>query len=49
MRVGMVFQKPNPFPKPIFENVGFGMRLKGIRDRELIRETVERSLKDAGL
>lgn len=47
-RVGMVFQKPNPFPKSIFENVAFGLRLLGIKTRE-IREIVEESLKRAAL
>ena len=40
-RVGMVFQKPNPFPKSIFENVAFGLRLKMIRDPQVLAERVE--------
>lgn len=47
--VGMVFQKPNPFPKSIFENVAFGLRVNGIRDKEYIEERVEKSLKGAAL
>jgi len=47
--VGMVFQRPNPFPKSIFENVAFGLRIQGIRDRERIEETVELSLRRAAL
>lgn len=49
LRVGMVFQKPNPFPKSIFENVAFGLRLKGVRDRSELQERVEVSLKSAAL
>ncbi|MBN1141918.1 MAG: phosphate ABC transporter ATP-binding protein [Deltaproteobacteria bacterium] len=48
-RIGMVFQKPNPFPKTIFENVAYGLRVNGIRDRESIQERVEESLKWAAL
>lgn len=48
-RVGMVFQKPNPFPKSVFENVAYGLRVNGIRDRVRIEATVERSLKLAAL
>ncbi len=47
-RVGMVFQKPTPFPMSIFDNVAFGLRLKGIRDTEL-KDRVEKALKDAAL
>lgn len=47
--VGMVFQKPNPFPKTIFENVAYGLRVNGIRDRDVISEQVEASLKQAAL
>ncbi|MBF0117499.1 MAG: phosphate ABC transporter ATP-binding protein [Desulfobacterales bacterium] len=43
-RIGMVFQKPNPFPKSIFENVAYGLKVNGIRDKRLISETVEESL-----
>jgi len=48
-RVGMVFQKPNPFPKSVYENVAYGLRIQGIRNRRLIDETVEASLKGAAL
>ena len=46
---GMVFQKPNPFPKTIYENVAYGLRVNGVRDRRLIDERVESSLKGAAL
>ncbi|MDZ7920569.1 phosphate ABC transporter ATP-binding protein PstB [Rhodoferax sp.] len=48
-RVGMVFQKPNPFPKSIFENVAYGLRLHGINDRNQLDETVEKALRGAAL
>jgi phosphate transport system ATP-binding protein len=48
-RVGMVFQKPNPFPKTIFENIAYGLRINGVRDKARIAEAVERSLKKAAL
>ena len=48
-RVGMVFQKPNPFPKSIFENVAYGLRIQGINDRRRLAEVVEKSLKGAAL
>lgn len=48
-RVGMVFQKSNPFPKSIFENVAYGLRIHGMRDRAQLLRTVERSLRRAGL
>ncbi|HHH48721.1 MAG TPA: phosphate ABC transporter ATP-binding protein [Gammaproteobacteria bacterium] len=48
-RVGMVFQKPNPFPKTIYENVAYGLRLQGIKDRRRIDEVVEKALKGAAL
>jgi phosphate transport system ATP-binding protein len=48
-RVGMVFQKPNPFPKSIYENVAYGLRIQGINDRRILDETVEKSLKGAAL
>jgi phosphate transport system ATP-binding protein len=48
-RVGMVFQKSNPFPKTIFDNVAFGPRLHGMRDPVQLREIVERSLRQAAL
>lgn len=48
-RVGMVFQKPNPFPKSIYENVAYGLRIQGINDRRILDETVENSLRGAAL
>ena len=48
-RVGMVFQKSNPFPKTIFENVAYGLRINGIKDKSYVAEKVEKSLKDAAL
>ncbi len=48
-RVGMVFQKPNPFPKSIFDNVAYGLRINGRTDRRKLAETVERSLRHAAL
>ncbi len=48
-RVGMVFQKPNPFPKSIFENVAYGLRVNGIKDKEFIARKVEESLKGGAL
>jgi phosphate transport system ATP-binding protein len=48
-RVGMVFQKSNPFPKSIYENVAYGLRIGGVRDRRVLDETVERSLHRAAL
>ncbi len=48
-RVGMVFQKPNPFPKTIFENVAYGLRVGGVRDNTFISQQVEKSLKGAAL
>jgi phosphate transport system ATP-binding protein len=48
-RVGMVFQKPNPFPKTIFENVAYGLRLMGVNDRKQLHESVETALKRAAL
>jgi len=47
--VGMVFQKYNPFPKSIYENVAFGLRIQGIKNKATLDEAVERSLKLAGL
>ncbi len=49
MRISMVFQKPNPFPKSIFENVAYGLRVRGVKRRSFIEETVERALAQAGL
>jgi len=48
-RVGMVFQKPNPFPKTIYENVAYGLRLQGEKSRRVIDEVVEKSLRGAAL
>ncbi len=48
-KVGMVFQKPNPFPKSIYENIAYGLRIHGIKDRAVIQQIVEKSLKDANL
>jgi phosphate transport system ATP-binding protein len=48
-RVGMVFQKPNPFPKSIFENVAYGLEINSVNDRAAIEEKVEDSLKKAAL
>jgi phosphate transport system ATP-binding protein len=47
--IGMVFQKPNPFPKSIFENVAYGLKIHGVKDKNYIREQVETSLKQVGL
>lgn len=49
MRVSMVFQKPNPFPKSIFENVAYGLRIRGVKDKNLIAEKVETALHGAAL
>ncbi|MFW5733509.1 MAG: phosphate ABC transporter ATP-binding protein, partial [Oceanidesulfovibrio sp.] len=48
-RVGMVFQKPNPFPKSIYDNVAYGLRVNGVKDGSIIEDKVERSLKGAAL
>ena len=48
-RIGMVFQKPNPFPKTIFENIAYGLRVNGYRDKGFIAERVEKSLVRAAL
>ena len=48
-RVGMVFQKPNPFPKSVFENVAYGLRVGGVTDKDYISSQVEKSLIAAGL
>jgi phosphate transport system ATP-binding protein len=47
--IGMVFQKPNPFPKSIFENVAYGLKIQGIKDKKFIAERVEKALKQADL
>ncbi|SCY78933.1 phosphate ABC transporter ATP-binding protein, PhoT family [Nitrosospira sp. Nl5] len=49
MRVSMVFQKPNPFPKSIYENVAYGLRVRGVRQRAILDEKVEEALRDAAL
>ncbi|NJP36778.1 phosphate ABC transporter ATP-binding protein PstB [Alkalicoccus luteus] len=48
-RVGMVFQKPNPFPKSVFDNVAYGPKIHGIRDKKLLEQIVEESLKGAAI
>ena len=47
--VGMVFQRPNPFPKSIYENVAYGLRVNGVKDESFISERVEQSLRGAAL
>lgn len=49
MRIGMVFQKPNPFPKSIYENVAYGLRVRGIKNKRELDEKVEQALEDAAL
>ena len=49
MRISMVFQKPNPFPKSIYENVAYGLRVRGIRKRSILDEKVEEALRSAAL
>jgi phosphate transport system ATP-binding protein len=48
-KVGMVFQKPNPFPKSIYENIAYGLRLQGVKNRRVLDDVVEQSLKRAAL
>jgi phosphate transport system ATP-binding protein len=48
-KVGMVFQKPNPFPKSIYENVAYGLRLQGVNNRRILDEAVEKALRGAAL
>ncbi len=48
-RVGMVFQKPNPFPKSIFENIAYGLKVNGIKNKSIITQKVETSLKQAAI
>ena len=48
-QVGMVFQKPNPFPKSIYDNIAYGPRIQGINDKKTLDSIVEKSLKDAAL
>lgn len=49
MRIGMVFQKPNPFPRSVFENVAYGLRLRGVTDKSLLAQKVEEALRSAAL
>jgi phosphate transport system ATP-binding protein len=49
LRISMVFQKPNPFPKSIFENIAYGLRLRGLKKRKRLAERVETALRDAAL
>lgn len=49
MRIGMVFQKPNPFPKSIYENVAYGLRVRGERNRSVLDDRVEQALRGAAL
>lgn len=49
MRIGMVFQKPNPFPKSIFDNVAYGLRLRGETSKSFLADRVEQALKDAAI
>jgi len=49
LRIGMVFQKPNPFPKSIFDNVASGLLIRGVRDRAIVAERVELALRQAAL
>lgn len=48
-RIGMVFQRPNPFPKTIYENIVYGLRNNGVRKKEILDEVVEKTLKDVAL
>ncbi len=48
-KIGMVFQKPNPFPKSIFDNIAYGPRLHGVKDKKVLEEIVEKSLRKAAL
>jgi len=48
-RIGMVFQQSNPFPKSIYENIVYGLRIAGVNDKSVLDETVERSLKNAAI
>jgi len=49
MRISMVFQKPNPFPKSLYENVAYGLRVRGERNKRMIEEKVEQALRNAAL
>jgi phosphate transport system ATP-binding protein len=48
-QIGMVFQKPNPFPKSIFENVAYGLKIQGIKDKKFLKARVEKALRQADL
>jgi len=48
-KIGMVFQKPNPFPKTVYENIAYGPRVAGVKDKKTLDEIVERSIKNAAL
>ena len=48
-KIGMVFQKPNPFPKSVYENIAYGPRVAGVKDKKMLDEIVERSIKNAAL
>ena len=48
-RIGMVFQKPNPFPKSIYENIAYGLKINGVKGRQKLDAVVEKSLRKAGL
>jgi phosphate transport system ATP-binding protein len=48
-KIGMVFQRPNPFPKSIYDNIAYGLRVKGLKDKKKNQEFVEKSLKNSGL
>ena len=48
-KIGMVFQKPNPFPKSIYDNIAYALRINGIKNKKKLSEIVEKSLKDSGL
>lgn len=49
MKIGMIFQKPTPFPMSIFDNVAYGLRLQGLKDKKILSEKVEKALKGAAL
>src|SRR5690606_33349518 len=49
LRIGMVFQKPNPFPKSIFDNVASGLYIRGIKNRTVVEQRVEQALRQAAL
>jgi len=49
MKIGMIFQKPTPFPMSIFDNVAYGLRLQGLKDKKILAEKVEKSLRGAAL